>query len=273
VQAKSKKKQFNMISETDMNAIVSEEGIMHGWRGDDEKHEKQQQQQQQHQQQYEEEEEIQQEETPQHGTGLFRVCHLARRFMWAILASIVIVVCLAVIFALRRGNGAMPDSAAGTATEETSRGDLVDRQRFIMFRSSLARVSEPSAFVNPSSPQSRALKWIVYEDKTMQIPVSNEETGAANTSQIGTNDIPWRLEQRYALMVFSFSTNGASWRGIAPWENHVNVNECDPEFEGVECNEAGEVTKVDLDFRRVSGRLPEEIGKRVYLTIVRATSD
>ena len=211
---------------------------------------------------------------------LSRCCSLARKGLWIIAAAVVIVVCLVVVVLVvvvypGGSSSTLPTTANNSdgnkeTAATTATGNLLGRQRFIMFRSKLGRVSEPAVFVNPNSPQSQALKWLVYQDETLSLPSTSTSTTSGsnrNASQLSEEDawaegdFQWRLTQRYALLVLSFSMNGAAWRGIAPWEAHVTLNECHPGFEGVECNQdTGEVNKVDLDFRKLSGRIPEEIG-------------
>jgi len=194
-------------------------------------------------------------------------CSLAKRGLWCIAATVIIVVCLLiVVLVVVQPKETKDGPSRSNLTDTADTNELLGRQRFVLFRSALARSSEPAAFVDPNSPQSQALKWLVYQDTTLDLL---RETGArvgwedvsSSSNTYLSEEFQWRLEQRYALMVFSFSTNGAGWRGIVPWEDHTTVMECQPDFEGVECDrETGEVVRMDLGFRKVSGRIPDEIG-------------
>lgn len=180
----------------------------------------------------------------------------AKRAAWIVVASIVIFVCLIVIFSVKPG---ILSNKLSPAAPPTTIEDSVDRRRYVLFRSALARMSEPATLVNPLSPQSLALNWLVYEDKTLTFPDGQQRLDFNN---ITDEDFHRRLEQRYALMVLAFSTNGAGWRGIPPWEEQTTVNECDPQYLGVSCEgDTGIVSRIDLVSRKLSGTLPEEIGK------------
>jgi hypothetical protein len=187
--------------------------------------------------------------------------------IWVPLWAVILVSCLITFIALL----IVPSPFVGTTSTSVAtapheapsaaHSDL-DRRRFIAFRISLARVSEPSVFVNPTSPQSQALKWLVYQDKTINIPDGFHRDSEMNTSQLSfSDDFHWKLVQRYALMVLYFSTSGAAWRGIVPWEDLVNTDECHSHFQGIGCDEvSGKVTTVALEYRKLGGRIPDEIG-------------
>lgn len=185
-------------------------------------------------------------------------------------ASLVIIVCLVVIF------GVQPGSGREQSFREIPEQETFDRRRYIFFRSALAHVSEPATFVNPNSPQSQALRWLVYEDQTISVPDGHQDLQSITAID---GDFQLRLTQRYALMVLAFSTNGALWRGIYPWERQFETMECDSEFKGVECdNKTGEVSKIDLATRNLGGTIPDELGKsltriRVFSSIFRNNAD
>jgi hypothetical protein len=197
-----------------------------------------------------------------------RVATVCQR-IWVPLWAVVIVSCLiafiALLFVPSPFVGTASTSVATVSHEAPSaaRSDL-DRRRFITFRISLARVSEPSVFVNPTSPQSQALKWLVYQDKTIKIPDGFHQDSVMNTSQLSfPDDFRWKLVQRYSLMVLYFSTSGDAWRGIVPWEDLVDTDECHSDFQGIGCDEvSGRVTTVALGYRTLGGRIPDEIGTR-----------
>ena len=194
-----------------------------------------------------------------------------RRGTYVFAAITVVVICLVVVFTV-----IIPGKDSKAFQEETSSTyALASRERFVLIRSLLARVSEPAAFVSPNSPQSEALQWIVYQDETLPIPQSvtastfmatmTNTTDADSSVVAGQQELErfrWRLVQRYALMVLAFSTSGENWRGIVPWMSHVSIDECHPDFQAVECDqETGVVTMLNLGNRELTGRIPEEIGK------------
>ena len=108
-------------------------------------------------------------------------------------------------------------------------------------------VSSPMDFLNPLSPQSQALDWLVYKD----------------TLLTSINDP--NLFQRYLLLVMAFGNNGGGWRGIAPWDQFYGDHECDV-FAGIDCNEDNEVVHLDMHNRRMTGSIPNELGILTSLT-------
>lgn len=152
------------------------------------------------------------------------------------------------------------DSTQSSAsTGSSSLGDIsvalgVDA---VAYRANLVSVLLPlapssSVFVGPNSPQAQALEWLVFQDSMLKTDAIVATQGAA------FQEIPWPLFQRYALMVLYFATNGELWDLLTPWTDNVNVADCD--FEGVDCDEFGEVAYLDLAQRKLRGRLPEEVG-------------
>ena len=208
------------------------------------------------------------------GTPLSRCRAFARRGGWIAAAVVVIVICLVVGLTVvepgKSGNKQQRQKPPPTS-------DLLGRERFILFRSLLARVSEPAVFVSPNSPQSEALQWLVYQDETLPTPLSVTlgSIMGANMKNITSGDIgaseeleefQRRLTQRYALMVLAFSTSGENWRGIVPWMDHVSIHECHEDFQAVVCDqETGVAVDLDLLDRQLTGRLPEEIGTKCSL--------
>jgi hypothetical protein len=120
-------------------------------------------------------------------------------------------------------------------------------QRFTVFRNVLITKSDPSTFFDPDSPQSLALQWLVYRDRTISL------------------DNLDRLTQRYAIMVLYYACGGENWRGyITPLVEEVETSECD--LKGFNCDEFGNIASVRLYNRGMAGRLPFEIGLLSALT-------
>ena len=108
-------------------------------------------------------------------------------------------------------------------------------------------ISSPAEFLNPLSPQSLALDWLVYKDTLLK----------------SINDP--NLFQRYLLLVMAFGNNGGGWRGIDPWDQFYDDHECDV-FDGIDCNEDNEVVHLDMHHRRMTGSIPMELGILTSLT-------
>jgi hypothetical protein len=104
----------------------------------------------------------------------------------------------------------------------------------------VGEVSDPVALLDSLSPQSRALDWLTFLDTTL--------TSAEDPNVL----------QRYALMVFYFSTNGPLWALSAIWDELPGLHECN--FTGIDCDLTDQVVELNLIGRGLSGSLPEELG-------------
>lgn len=161
------------------------------------------------------------------------------------------------------------------AYDQTSSMNNIYTERYIKIRTALSYLphqSEPAAFVNPKSPQSRALKWLVYQDEQIQHDnlmihvIENNKYDATNKGIKRNHNHDdtimllehLRLAQRYALLVFAYATGIESWSGLfEPWIKLYNVNECD--YEGITCNNYNEIIRLDLKLRKLTGTIPDEI--------------
>lgn len=124
------------------------------------------------------------------------------------------------------------------------------QERYIQTREELSNLTNPGNFVDPSTPQSQALSWLVYRDQALppDAPVS-------------------RLAQRFALMVLFYACSGATWSDfVVPWSADVTHSECN--FQGIQCNDQGQVVSLELSQQRASGQLPDEIGLLSNLVIM-----
>ncbi len=105
-------------------------------------------------------------------------------------------------------------------------------------------LATPSSFLEPTSPRTRALDWLVYQDQTL--------------TRLDTAAHKHRLLQRYTLILFAFSTGVELWQTINPWIEMVQTQECS--FAGIDCNSEGQVVGMQLPYWRLSGTLPDELG-------------
>jgi hypothetical protein len=122
------------------------------------------------------------------------------------------------------------------------------QERFIAMRSALAEFSDPTKFVSPDTPQSKALAWLVAKDQYVQL-----------------EQVSHLIVQRYAIMVLFYANSGSDWAGFAvPLDEETETSEC--LFKGVECNEGGEIVALDLSSQHMAGRLPDEIASLTMLT-------
>jgi hypothetical protein len=105
----------------------------------------------------------------------------------------------------------------------------------------VGQVSDPVDLLDSLSPQSRALDWLIYFDTAL--------TSAED---------PNNVIQRYALMVFFFSTNGPLWALSEIWDELPGLHECN--FTGIDCDPTNQVVELNLIGRGLSGSLPEVLG-------------
>jgi hypothetical protein len=169
------------------------------------------------------------------------------RIFWLVTIPITLAaLCIIGIFVARTSDG-NEDNEVSTSSASENDWDLATRAYEL--ESMLSTVSDPSSFLDSVSPQARALHWMVYEDALL-------------TSADDLN-----LFQRYAIILFAFTTNAELWRVAEPWYKLTGSHECS--FEGVDCDLDKQVTKIDLWIRKISGTLPEEIGLLTELTFLR----
>ena len=106
--------------------------------------------------------------------------------------------------------------------------------------------------------QKKTIDWLVYEDLVLTSTKIREMVAYKNNSDIDDDLVPtFPLVQRYALMVLFFETNGELWSEKS-WTEQTDLNEC--KFTGVECDLEDQVVVLDLAYRKLRGRLPEEVG-------------
>lgn len=158
----------------------------------------------------------------------------------------VILLCLVVgIIALT-----VPDNNGGNKIDPV----LAKKDRFKTFRTTLDRFSPPWVFMLPSTPQTKALNWIVFKDKSLPTYPLDET----------------RLVQRYALMTLFYACGGHSWKGVfsnhKKWELLIETHECD--FPGVKCSTKGFVDNLEAPLSNIVGQLPDEIGLLTSLTLL-----
>ena len=104
---------------------------------------------------------------------------------------------------------------------------------------SQALVLSGAAISDPSSPQFRAMEWILSKDGRFLCPSDD------------------KFVQRYVLATLFYSTNGEAWTS----GDHgflSGVSECS--WKGIKCDDSGSVSKMNLDKSNLHGILPKELG-------------
>jgi hypothetical protein len=166
--------------------------------------------------------------------------HLRNRIFWGF---VLVVVVVAVSVGVGAKAVSMPrenETTTGRPTAAPSTASVVNQ-----FLNGLPPYSKELAFNNVSSPQAKALAWL------------------ENDPQYHDYEL-YRLNQRYALAVFYYSTIGTSRNMTDGWLS--NDSEClwyqyddpGPEDDNL-CVEASRLTFLDLSNNELDGSIPTEL--------------
>lgn len=148
--------------------------------------------------------------------------------------------------------------------EDTKTNNSIKDQK----REFAVEISSSEALKNPVSPQSKALNWMINEDKVL-IP-SNQKN---------------RFVQRYISVLLYFSTDGPSWW---PPITYLNATQHECEWDewnylpdekkkdesqrkykrGLHCDQDDALTNIHMYHSNMSGIIPEEIASLDTLTTV-----
>lgn len=159
--------------------------------------------------------------------------------------------------------------------------------------------SDINDLILPSTPQYKALQWIVYKDTVIQLQeysnrfldsdITADLSSSTTMKRFTIDDVNYqRLQQRYAAIVLFYSLCGEAWRKTVDLDDQVvdihevkaihqhNVSECN--FLGFQCgnysddssiglidpnvvdNGSHVVTSIDLEGYHLVGQIPSEIG-------------
>mmetsp|Transcript_19285 Transcript_19285/g.21273 ORF Transcript_19285/g.21273 Transcript_19285/m.21273 type:complete len:559 (+) Transcript_19285:106-1782(+) len=162
-------------------------------------------------------------------------------------------------------------SSSNTLEESDPNRDPIKYRSDI--ESILSTVVEEFTFLEGA--QKKALDWLVFEDlvltsadvKAMMGSTKNDDNDNGSGSDDDGVGVPiFPLVQRYALMVLFFETNGELWSDTS-WSDLIHVHECN--FMGIDCDgNKGQAVNLDLQYRKLRGRLPDETGLLTQLTAV-----
>ena len=148
-------------------------------------------------------------------------------------------------------SSAIPVAESNSSTIETQ-NDL-----FLRLRDTFRQYSDPTTFLVPRSPQSRALNWFYTIPQDPTLWDEDKDTS--------------RLAQRYALIIVSLSCSGDSWFNVEMLDVIATQHECDWPY--VTCNQDRIVTRLDLDRRDLIGSIPEEVGALTGLRVLSAAGN
>jgi hypothetical protein len=239
-------------------------------------------------------------------------CRCTKRCIIIIVALLLaVVVSLAVDLPLVLTKNKQRDAAASSSSssspgDDDDTSDIDFNKRYAFIRSAVAPYSQSSSFVEPDSPQSQALQWLVYQDKTTRRHDMNMDDIVNDTTGTSAAKGNKQLAQRYALLVLYYACGGDAWNGdITQFEYQVDVSEChfthpptphegsstpivpqataaaadannddaQEEEEGeqqevatIACNDQGEIVHLSLRLQGLAGRVPDEIAALTRLT-------
>jgi flagellar basal body-associated protein FliL len=108
------------------------------------------------------------------------------------------------------------------------RVDMILTNRQQLLSDIISTVSTPETLADPNSPQSKARKWLLFDDALRL----NTEDGESKQKVI----------QRYSLAVFFHATGGPEEWKANDW---LEGDECSGDFwDGINCNDSGEVRTI-----------------------------
>jgi Leucine-rich repeat (LRR) protein len=136
-------------------------------------------------------------------------------------------------------------------------GNILDDASFDL-RDYFRELSDPSTFLVPDSPQSRAFTWFTTCSQDPSLWQS-------------TQDVTHRLVQRYAIAVIAFSCTYNLWLDTSFQKRHAMENECNWSIS--KCNDNGYLTELALDHLGLAGSIPDEIGLLSNLKILSASGN
>jgi hypothetical protein len=152
-----------------------------------------------------------------------------------VLAALVLLVAVGAVVGSRTLRSKTTTSTAQTivldtpTTSPTSVADYV----WQLARGLVTPVSGEEALLDQSSPQYRALSWIVHDDQTKMLLTMVQNNDFSSSSSL--------IVERYVLMLLYFVTNGNNWS-----VQFYNGNTSICEWVAIECNEEGSVVYISL---------------------------
>jgi Leucine rich repeat len=192
-------------------------------------------------------------------------CHVHKRTCWIAVVIFVMVLAGSILAVTIVAPGANHDSAhnGGTVADLTSpktdrtHSDDYYKERWTVFRAALVGVASMSsstsaALLQPDTPQSRALDWMVYQDSTVSHSWGNSESSATAKQQ---------FLERYAVLVLFYACGGEEWSITTKSGDNVDqeshVETCQWDF--VACDDIKFIVELKLSNRRLIGQIPNEV--------------
>eukprot|EP00588_Corethron_pennatum_P005459 CAMPEP_0194289768 /NCGR_PEP_ID=MMETSP0169-20130528/39785_1 /TAXON_ID=218684 /ORGANISM="Corethron pennatum, Strain L29A3" /LENGTH=845 /DNA_ID=CAMNT_0039037155 /DNA_START=122 /DNA_END=2659 /DNA_ORIENTATION=+ len=137
-----------------------------------------------------------------------------------------------------------PSSAPSNAASVPCQMTPTERSDSILNQTKSNIVTNVNDLDIATSPQSRALGWIIEEDPQYLCPGDP------------------KLNQRYIAALLYYSMGGDKWVDSSGFL--TEIDEC--EWFGLACNDDGRIFNIDFDDNRLRGTIPPEIGHLNYVT-------
>lgn len=183
-----------------------------------------------------------------------------KKSMWIVIVALTVLVGIAVIATV---SIVSKDTTKHSVSDKGDNSQVIQsdafyQERFAVLSPLVGMYSEASTFLQTGSPQSLALKWLVYNDQTI------DHTSISDQKQ---------LRQRYAMMVLFYACGGEGWQGFDQkgfLSEQVDTQTCDLDIKNViDCEkESQEVTALTLASSRLGGVLPEELSLLTKLEVL-----
>ena len=167
------------------------------------------------------------------------------------LMSIALVVALVLSTDSRASDNASHNSATQPPPMDTNFDPDQLQSRFEQIQAMVSIYSDPTDFLRPESPQSQALQFLVYRDRTIaDLSISTEP----------------QLRQRFVVLVFLYTfTSILGGQFALDPTTQESLSECNmPDI--FKCNDDGQLVDVKLSNQLMSGQVPNELRHLTMLT-------
>jgi hypothetical protein len=157
------------------------------------------------------------------------------RVAFLVMAALVLLVAVGAAVGSRTQRSKKTTSTAQTIVLDTPTSSPTSVADYVweLARGLVTPVSGEEALLDQSSPQYRALSWIVHDDPTKLLLTMVQNNDFSSSSSL--------IVERYVLMLLYFVTNGNNWS-----VQIFNGNTTTCEWVAIECNEEGSVVYISL---------------------------
>jgi hypothetical protein len=174
---------------------------------------------------------------------LCRSCKVKKSLLWSALVTMVVAVGVTVIamLVIRKSSANDDDTMENGMPKQSNE---YYQERYATFQPLVQQYSNPALLLQSSSPQTKALEWLVYRDNLLshqQIPD------------------PIELAQRYAVLVLYYACDGERWLNGFDLDEFTSIPTCEWENGETFLCQNNAITDVILEARGLVGQLPDEL--------------